>query len=398
MQTRNRVASIDILRGVVMIIMALDHTRDLLHQADANHVSGLTNDPLNLGTTTPILFFTRWITHFCAPVFVFLSGMSAWFQSGKKTKRELSRFLITRGLWLVLVEFIVVTFGITFNPYYPVFILQVIWAIGTSMIILGLMIHLPFRMILITGVLIVAGHNLLDLPAVNQKLQGGPAADLLYFSRFSVYQLNGGHAVFIIYSFVPWAGVMMLGYCFGKMYELFNQVIQRRQMLFASGLALLFFFLALRILNVYGDPVPWTVQKNGLFSFLSFINVNKYPPSLAYLSMTIGAALILLGILETSNNTFTRFANVFGRVPFFYYILHFYLLHLVMIIVFYGSGFSSEQVSEPGNPFFFKPPGFGVSLAGVYIIWIVIIILLYPLCRRYNRYKTENRQWWLSYL
>jgi len=383
-----------------MVIMALDHVRDFFFKAD---VSGggasVAMDPTNLATTTPWLFFTRWITHFCAPTFVFLAGTSVFLMGQKKTKSELSSFLITRGFWLVLVELFVITFAWTYNPFYNLFILQVIWAIGISMILFGLVIRLPFWFIFSLGFVIVFGHNLLDYPDINKNLKGGWLADLLYFSNFSIYSLSKDHFFLIVYAFLPWWGVMMLGYCFGKLYGNTIDPLWRRKILLLLGSGLVLLFVILRLLKGYGDPVPMSQQQRGsVFTFLSFLNVNKYPPSLAFLSMTIGPAMIVLALLENIQNKVTGFFRTYGRVPMFYYILHFYIIHTIAIIVFFAQGFSTSEIVTKNNPFLFKPPGFGFGLAGVYAVWLFVFLVLYPLCKKYNRYKSTHRHWWLSYL
>src|SRR5258706_822697 len=341
---RSRIQSIDILRGLVMVIMALDHVRDFFFKAD---VSGggasVAMDPTNLATTNPLLFFTRWITHFCAPTFIFLAGASVYLMSQKKSKAGLSAFLIKRGLWLIVVEIVIITFGWTYNPLFSLVILQVIWAIGISMVVMGILVLLPFWLIFTIGFIIVFGHNLLNYPEINHHLKGGFFPDLLYFSEFSIYpqEASASHHVIIVYAFVPWLGVMLLGHCFGKLYTKTVDAAWRRKMLLRMGAALVLLFVIIRLLKGYGDPVAWSHQARGnVFTFLSFFNVNKYPPSLAFLCMTIGPAMILLAWLEKIQNRFTRFFVVYGRVPMFYYILHFYIIHTIAILVFFAQGFS----------------------------------------------------------
>ncbi len=383
-----------------MVIMALDHVRDFFFKADmSGGGASLAMDPTNLATTTPWLFFTRWITHFCAPTFVFLAGTSVFLMGQKKTKSEISVFLIKRGFWLVLVELIIITFGWTYNPFFNVFILQVIWAIGISMILLGIIVLLPFWLIFALGIIIVFGHNLLDYPEINKNLRGGWLSDLIYFSNFSIYSLGKDHLFLIVYAFLPWLGVMMLGYCFGKLYGHTIDPLWRRKRLLLLGSSLVLLFIILRLLKGYGDPVPMSQQPRGsVFTFLSFLNVNKYPPSLAFLSITIGAAMIVLALLENVQNKVTGFFRTYGRVPMFYYILHFYIIHTIAIIVFFAEGFSTNEIVTKDNPFLFKPPGFGFGLPGVYAVWLVVFLVLYPLCKKYDRYKSTHKQWWLSYI
>lgn len=397
--TKQRISSIDILRGIVMVIMALDHTRDFLYSAPLSNAGSAALDPTNMNTTTPMLFFTRWITHFCAPTFVFLAGVSAYLIGLKRSKPELSTFLIKRGIWLVLVELFIITLGWTYNPFYNLFILQVIWAIGVSMILLGLIVQLPYQLIFAFGFIIVFGHNLLDYPSIGDPLKGSWWSNLLYFSNFNVYQPIHDHFVIIVYAFLPWLGVMILGYCFGKIYAPAFDAIKRRKILIQLGFGLIALFIILRLINNYGDPVHWATQpRGGVYSFLSFMNVNKYPPSLDFLSITIGPAMLMLAYLEGMKNRITDFFNIYGRVPMFYYILHFFILHTILVIVFYAQGFTSANINTPGVPFRFKPNGVGFGLAGVYAVWLFTFLVLYPLCKKYDRYKSTHQHWWLSYL
>lgn len=398
---RSRIDSIDILRGLVMVIMALDHVRDFFHKAVVEGSGDVATGPTDLDHTTPALFFTRWITHFCAPIFVFLAGSSAYLLSLKKSKKELSGFLIKRGLWLLIVEVVIITLGWTFNPFYNFIILQVIWAIGMSLILLGLVVYLPFNAIFIIGFIIVFGHNLLDYPAVSEGLKGGLIPDLVYFTKFSIYNIDNSHLILIVYAFLPWTGVMMLGYCFGKLFRPEIEPARRKKILLQIGSCLLLLFILLRFINLYGDPIPWAPHSRGsVFTFLSFINVNKYPPSLDFLSVTLGAGILMLALLEGSRNAFTNFFRIYGRVPMFYYILHFYLIHLLVVIGFFQQGYSTGQIVSPDVPFLFRPGTFGYPLGIVYLIWLLVVLLLYPLCKKYDRYKTANanKKWWLSYL
>ena len=398
---RNRIQSIDILRGLVMVIMALDHVRDFFYKADLGKAADAAMDPTNMQTTYPALFFTRWITHFCAPIFVFLAGASVYLMCQRKSKKEVSLFLIKRGFWLVFVEVVIVTFSWTFNPFFNVFILQVIWAIGVSMILLGLLVLLPYRVIFALGLLIVAGHNIMDYPSVSSGLKGTVLSDLLYFSNFSAYQLWEGHFFLIVYAFLPWTGVMLLGYCFGKLFQPGVDPVWRKKILLGIGTGLILLFLILRSTNLYGDPAPWSTQPRGaLFTFLSFLNLNKYPPSLLFLCMTIGPGILFLAFIEKVQNGFTKIMNVYGRVPMLYYILHFYLIHIIVVIVFYLQGFGTKDIVPEGLPFFFKPNGLGFGLLGVYAIWLLVVVLLYPICKRYDQYKTAHakEKWWLRYI
>jgi uncharacterized membrane protein len=395
---KQRVESIDVLRGIVMVIMAIDHARDFFYLSPTSAES-VTLDPTNPATTTPILFFTRWITHFCAPTFVFLSGISAYLVGQKRSIPELRSFLLKRGIWLIAVEFLIISLAWSFNPLYNLFFLQVIWAIGISMVLLGLLASLPAGVIMTIGAIILLGHNLLDLPAVSGTDQQNFLTDLFYSGTFDFYPYAPARGVLIVYAFLPWTGLMFLGYGFGRLYQAGSDPQQRKKMLVRAGLGITAFFILLRLANSYGDPQPWSVQSRGpIYTFLSFINTTKYPASLLFHCMTIGPALIFLAVLENYRNRVTEVFNQFGRVPMFYYIAHLYLLHLMAVVAFFASGYGVSDIITPGSPFFFLPPGFGFGLPGVYIAWAIAILILYPLCRWYNRYKATHSHWWLSYL
>jgi uncharacterized membrane protein len=375
-----------------MIIMALDHVRDYFH------VTAFTQDPLDPQTSYPALYFTRWITHFCAPIFVFLAGTSAYLMGLKKSKTELSRFLVTRGVWLVLIEVTIVTLGWTFNPLFNLFILQVIWAIGISMIILGLLIYLPWSALLIIGIIIVGGHNVLDPVEAARDHKVGVLWDFVHHGHFAPYPLAQNRIILIVYAFLPWTGIMILGYCFGRLFKSSVSHDERRKWLLIFGAGLLLLFVLLRYSNVYGDPQPWSPQGSFTRSMFSFLNVDKYPPSLLFFCITIGVACLMLVLLERIQNRFTRIVMIYGRVPFFYYILHLYLIHALGVIAFFASGYTSKDIVDQQSPFLFRPLQFGYSLWAVYGVWILVVLLLYPLCRWYNAYKSTHKKWWLSYV
>ena len=391
---KKRIESIDILRGVIMLIMALDHTRDFFHYG------GPASDPTNMATTTPILFFTRWITHFCAPNFVFLSGISAYLAGTRRTKGELSSFLMKRGLWLVFVELVLLTLAFTFNPLYNVFILQVLWVIGLSMIILGLLVRAPLWLIGAIGAVIFFGHDLLDYVTLPKSGAAFVIEHLLFTSKGTVYQLSQSHFVFDLYALIPWTGVMLLGYAFGQIYTKAFDPARRKKILLYTGLCALGLFLVLRIFNLYGDPAPWTTQRNGVITFLSFLNISKYPPSLMYSLITIGTGMVVLAFTEKIKTKVTDIFIIYGNVPFLYYVMHFYLLRVISVIVFFAQGYHTNQIVDPKhqNPFLFEPPGFGFNLLGVYVIWLLVIFILYFPCRWFSKYKKTHNQWWLSYL
>jgi uncharacterized membrane protein len=389
-----RIASIDILRGAVMLIMALDHVRDFFHYGHP--------EPNELAITTPLLFFTRFITHFCAPAFVLLTGVSACLAGTRRTENQLSLFLIKRGLWLIMIELVVITFAITLNPFFSVIILQVIWAIGGSMVILGVLVGLraSWQLIGVIGLIIFFGHNIFDVvkvPAVTDTFLGKL---LLTTSRgpAGLWPLGNGYRLAMAYALLPWTGVMLIGYAFGSLYNKTFDVVRRRKILLYSGLSLIAFFLVFRYFNIYGDPWPWSVQKTTALNIISFLNVTKYPCSLLYLSITLGPALIILSVTEQIANKFTAILIVYGNVPFFYYLCHWYLIKALNIIVFYVSGFNNSQIVNPHRRNYFQPDGFGFNLFGVYVVWLVVILLLYYPCRWYGKYKSTHHQWWLSYL
>ncbi len=395
-QTRHRIHSIDLLRGIVMIIMALDHVRDYFHN------DAFVHDPLNPVTTTLPLYFTRWITHFCAPIFLFLSGMSAYLNGLKMTKSELGNFLIKRGFWLILIEITVISLGWTFNPFFNVLILQVIWATGISMVLLGIFVRFSYGLVLSMGLLILLFHNLLDYPEADPGAKIGFLWDLVHHAnngpKLSLYTFAPDHFIAIIYAFLPWTGIMFIGYAMGKLYGPGVEAQERRRKLLYMGTAMIALFVVLRLINGYGDPIHWTKQSSAVKSFLSFMNVHKYPPSIMYACITLGPGLIFLSISENWTGKLSSIITVYGSVPFFYYILHIYLNHLFEVIAFFLSGYGARDIITPNFLFLFRPPQFGFSLWVVYGMWILLIVVLYPLCKWYSRYKQTHTQWWLKYI
>lgn len=395
--TKTRIESIDIVRGIAMVLMALDHVRDFFH------LGANLGDPMDLATTTGFLYFTRYITHFCAPIFILLSGTSIYLQSLRKTKKELGIFVLKRGLVLILFEWTIIALGWTFNPLFNIFPFQVIWAIGISMVILGLLIlcRLPINGFLVLGLMIVCLHNLLDIPESAQGFKPNFTWDLFHYGHFAVYKLWHMHYAVIVYPFFAWTGVMMLGYCLGIFFGPNYSPIQRKKILLQIGLGLIVSFIIIRGINVYGDPHQWHTQKNIFYTLLDFFKVNKYPPSLLYVCMTIGPAIVLLALIEKIKNKFTSTISIFGRTALFYYILHIYLIHLVAAIFFFARGHTWNDVVTLGEkfPFLFIAPGEGYGLAVVYVIWLAVVLALYPICKWYDKYKTNHKnKWWLSYL
>jgi len=392
---RPRLDSIDLLRGLVMVIMLLDHTRDFMH-ADA-----LRFDATDLTKTNVLLFFTRWITHFCAPVFVFLAGTGAYLQLMRgKSRRELSRFLLTRGLWLILLEFTVVRFGFTFNLDYSFLgVAQVIWAIGVSMIILAGLIYLPVSVIAAIGTGMIALHNIFDGIRVVTPTPGALGKLWMLLHQQGPFPLSSrGPVLFVIYPLLPWIGVMAVGYAFGSIYR--REGARRRRILVGLGLSLTALFIILRAINLYGDPAPWAKQPSALFTALSFVNVTKYPPSLLFLLMTLGPAILLLAWFERARGGRAGRALItFGRVPLFYYLLQWFVAHGLAVLLTYLAGKSIAYLfmNFPAN-FTSAPPRAGFDLWVVYVFWAVGVLLLYPLCVWFSKVKQRRRDWWLSYL
>jgi uncharacterized membrane protein len=385
-----RIESIDLLRGVVMVIMALDHVRDYFHLGAMNY------DPVNMDTTTPSLFFTRFITHYCAPIFVFLAGTSAFLYGTKKTKAQLTKFLMTRGLWLIFIEIVVMSFLWWFDISYGFINLQVIWAIGLCMILLGLIIYLPFKFIIVLSLIMVFGHNLLD----GIVMQGSSLKSTIWYILHQQNFAPIGTRFSIFYPIIPWVGVMALGYCFGELYKSGFDIRLRKKWLLGFGIVSILIFLILRFINVYGDPIPWSVQKNGAFTIMSFLNVYKYPPSLLYLLITLGPGFLFLYATESIKNKVTDFFLVFGRVPFFYYVIHVFIAHLSALIIHVILGGNWRDLILDASIFTTtKMSTYGYSLFVVYMVWIAIVLLLYIPCKKYMIYKASNRdKWWLSYL
>jgi uncharacterized membrane protein len=374
-----RIHSIDVLRGIVMVLMALDHVRDYFTIARF--------DPLDLSQTTPALFATRWITHFCAPVFMLLAGTSAYLLGRKRSPADLSRFLLTRGLWLIVLEFTVVAFVWTFNFRYPLgFTLLVIWALGASMISLAALVYLPLRWIAVVGLLLIAGHNAFDGVRPESFGVWAPLWNVLHVPILLPHAL-------VQYPLIPWIGVMAAGYVLGTVYEMDRR--PRRQYLVALGSGAIILFITLRAGNVYGDPLPWSPQASGLLSAMSFVNTQKYPPSLLFLLMTLGPALILLAALEYARGTWATIVETFGRVPFLFYVAHIGLAHLAAGIVALATGHGLEILT---NVFVFYPRDWGFGLPVVYVAWLLVVAALYPACRQFAEVKRRRRDWWLSYV
>lgn len=386
------IVSVDLMRGLVMVLMALDHVRGFFTDADFRST--------DLTRTTPAIFLTRWVTHLCAPVFVFLAGTSAYLSASRGMPRpQLARRLLLRGLWLVFLELTVVRLAWFFNFDPAMMDLQVIWALGWSMVVLAGLVFLPMRAIAAFGIGMILMHNLLD----GIRLEDFQAADgsltwqgwlisVLHVPRFPV-----------VYPLIPWVGVMAAGYAFGPVMLLLPEL--RRLHAFRWGIALVVAFVVLRALNAYGDPDTWSIQDTSLFTLLSFVNTTKYPPSLLYLLMTLGPMFLLIAAFERwheadvahgPHGAAGRFLITFGRVPLFFYLLHLYAVHgLAVAAGWLMSGEAGPFLTHSGD----FPPWWGFSLPMVYLIWIAVTLLLYPLCRHFAAIKVRHRgSWWTPYI
>jgi uncharacterized membrane protein len=386
-----RLTSIDMVRGLIIVVMALDHVRDFT-------MLGGTQDPMSDPHVGPALFFTRWVTHFCAPVFVFLAGTSAGLMTARKTPRQLASFLLARGTWIVFIEVTVLSLAFTFAPFggpetggRTVIILQTLYAIGGSMIVLAAAQFLGRRTCLVLGLLVVLGHNALDFvwPARDAL---GPAPPLWVSLHTSMRRTTDHFVIFFGYPLLPWVGVMLTGFGAAALFE--KAPADRDRLLQRIGLGGVAAFVLLRVANVYGDPRDWHVHDPGVAAtVMSFFNANKYPPSLVYLLMTLGPAAILCAHADRFHGWLKDTLVMYGRAPFAFYIAHFYLAHSLAVLLGEVEGFSWHQMVSLSTP-----DGFGVRLPGVYAIWVLVVVLLYPLCRWVAAVKARRKDWWLSYL
>ncbi|MEP7322208.1 MAG: heparan-alpha-glucosaminide N-acetyltransferase domain-containing protein [Saprospiraceae bacterium] len=385
----NRIGAVDLARGLVMIIMALDHVRDLMY------IHSINQSPTNLATTTTILFFTRWITYLCAPTFVFLAGTSAYISSRNKNISEIRMYLIKRGLWLVFLEFTVFNFALYFDIGFHNYIFEVIAAIGFGLIMLGVLIRVQSKIIGLIGLIIIFCHNLLPLIPFEE----GSIIKIVLSPFFAPgrFPVSGESFFFMAYPPVPWLGIILIGFAAGTFFEL--QDGSRKKLFSKIGFAALGLFILIRFINIYGDPIPWTNQKNSLFTFLSFINITKYPPSLLFCLITLGLLFLFLAYADGLNKRVFNLAAVYGKVPLFYFILHFYFIHLIMIFMLLIQGFDWSQLDFSSGTFG-RPQNAesGISLWVVYIIWIIVVAALYKPCLWFGNYKASHKEWWLKYM
>jgi uncharacterized membrane protein len=382
---RARLEAVDVVRGVIMVIMALDHTRDFFGIPGQN--------PTNLATASAALFLTRWITNFCAPVFFLLTGTGAYLSLRRKSAAGLSRYLLTRGTWLIFLELVLVRcLAYQFNVDYKVTMLLVLWALGWAMIALAALVRLRPAVVTAIGLVLIAGHNLFD----GVRL-ASPLWSILHAPGFVLNTPD--HVVFVGYPLIPWVGVTAVGFGLGQVYSW--DAARRRAVLMRLGLASIAAFLVLRGINVYGDPARWTSQHSALFTALSFLNTTKYPPSLLFLLMTLGPALLFLRLVDGRTPAVLAPARVIGKVPLFYFVLHFVLIHLLAVVICYARSGSAHWLFESpdlGNYPFTPPPGWGFSLATVYLLWAAVVLSMYPLCRWFAGVKQRRSDPWLSYL
>lgn len=383
---RNRLTSIDMLRGLVLVIMALDHTRDMVMRPLSTDYGAA----VDFASSGAALFFTRLVTHLCAPTFVLLAGVSAYLYGAtrKRPTAEIARFLLSRGIWLVFIELTVIQFAWAFNLG-TMHILQVIWAIGWSMIVLSALVWLPRMAIGAFGALMIVTHNGLDSmqPLLSE------ASPLWVIFHIPGRLTIGTWDFLVIYPLIPWFGVMALGYAMGPYFVGENP--QRCRRLLQAGALLTIAFMVLRLTNLYGDPVKWVVHKNGVDTLISFLSVTKYPVSLQFLLMTLGPALMLLGYFERVSGGVAQKLVTIGHVSFFFYVVHFYVIHSIAVLIGLWQGLG---VRDMAVFFVYYPAQFGLSLAGVYVVWGVVILAMYPACVWFAGVKARRRDWWLSYL
>jgi uncharacterized membrane protein len=387
--TTQRIQSLDFLKGFVIILMALDHVRDFVHK------DTFFFDPTDIDQTNFGLFFTRFITHFCAPVFVLLAGTSAFFVQQRITKNELSQWLVKRGLWLIVVEIIIVTFGWRFQFNFDSILFQVIWLLGISMVFLALFIHVQKKLMIVLCLIVIFGHNALDSFTAD-SFTG--LWTLLHVQ--GPIQISKSITVLNAYPLIPWIFVMPLGYHLGRLYSKQYDDLVRRQLLITIGLTSIVIFFVIRGSNVYGNLTPWIYYDEFNKTLMSFFNVTKYPPSLLYLLITLGPSLILLAWAEHFKGKLYNLIVLFGKVPLFFYIVHIYYIHALAMLVAYVTGYDpSLLISEIFIIFETDLQGYGLSLVGVYLMWVFVVATLYPVCVWYWNYKRTHRHyWWLSYL
>jgi len=392
-QRAYRLTSIDMLRGLVIVIMAIDHTRDFFSIS-------MSLDPMNSPNAGLVLALTRWITHFCAPVFVFLAGTSAGLMAARKSPAELCKFLLTRGAWLILIELFVISTAVTFAPGgieqlggRTLVFMQVIWVIGASMVLLALLQFLGRNVCLALGVLIVVGHNVLDAFWPTSRNLFDVSPPLWASLHVSMSKPVGPIHFVFLYPLLPWLGVMLFGFGASRLFE--REAPARNRALLRWGIGITAAFIVLRFIDGYGEPNHWQTQASRAATLIDFLNTTKYPPSLLFLAMTLGPAAILCAFADRMHGFLKDALVMYGRVPFAFYVAHFFLLHFLSLVL---GAFQGVPVGRLLTFPAFYPQGYGVSLVGVYVVWLLVVVLLYPFCRWVAGVKTRSRVWWLSYV
>jgi uncharacterized membrane protein len=382
-KSTSRIISVDIVRGAIMILMALDHVRDW--------VTNIRFQPEDLSRSSAALFATRWVTHFCAPTFFLLAGVGIGIARNRGAQpAALSRYLVTRGLWLLILELVITPIGWQFGfKLIPAFAL-VLWALGWSMIIMALLIHVPPKIVAALSLIMIFGHNLLDGIRPNSL---GSFAGLWQFLHVPGFVIP--NVLFIAYPLIPWVGVMALGYVLANAYQW--DEARRRRFFIGVGFAAIVMFLALRAINSYGNPIPWAPQRTPALTVASFLNASKYPPSLDFLLMTLGPVLIALALTERARGRFADWLSVYGRVPLFFYVAHIFVAHTLAVLLALVQGGELRRIQVVNNPGGI-PDWYGLSLPGVYLVWAIVVLLLYYPCREMARLKETRRDWWLRYI
>jgi uncharacterized membrane protein len=378
-----RVRSVDVVRGAVMVLMALDHVRDW--------VTNVRFQPEDLTRASAALFATRWVTHFCAPTFFFLAGVGIGLARAKREGQiGLSRFLLVRGAWLLVLELVVTPIGWQFGfQLIPAFAL-VLWALAWSMMAMALLVHLRPDLLAAASLAVIAGHNLFDRVRPEDF---GPLAGVWRLLHVPGFAIPG--VLFTAYPLVPWVAVMALGSVAATIYG-WPAERRRRALLFAGG-ASIAAFIMLRAANGYGNAAPWSTQRTAPLTVASFLNVLKYPPSLDFLLMTLGPLLVALALLDQARGRTARWLSIYGRVPLFFYVVHIFVAHALAVALAFAQSGAPRRilvVTDPGS----IPPWYGVPLPGVYLAWALVVALMYYPCRKMAALKNTRRDWWLRYL
>jgi uncharacterized membrane protein len=379
----SRVRAIDIVRGAVMVLMALDHVRDW--------TTGLRFQPENLARASAMLFATRWVTHICAPTFFLLAGVGIGLLRRRQgATAALSRYVAVRGLWLLVLELVITPIGWQFGfDLVPAFAI-VLWTLGWSMVLMAVLVHVPVKPLLIVSIAVIAGHNLLD--GIRPAQLGGfaPLWHVLHVPGFAIPGV-----LFVAYPLIPWVFVMALGSTLAVIYDW--DPARRRRLLLWCGSGAILLFVVLRTVNGYGDPAPWSAQRTPALTVASFLNARKYPPSLDFLLMTLGPALIALALAEHARGRIAAWLSVYGRVPLFFYVVHIFVAHGLAVSLAFWQGGELRRIlviNDPGS----IPDWYGLPLPGVYAMWMAVVLLMYPLCRWYAGVKKRRTDWWLRYL